>query len=163
MVCGFLAVNMFVGVLCDNFSRLRQTGAFGENLFMTEEQEEWVRTQSILKRVMPQRRMVEPESDWIKPIFRLKCSRNVVLAELTILILSILIEGCYTFGQSDHTTKVIETMSAICSFGFVLDMIGRLLCHGRAFWEDWYNYMDIILCVCGDCFIIADVLSGSNY
>jgi len=52
MIIGnFFVMNLFVGVVIDNFNRMKEE--MGENMFLTDAQREWVKTQETLLHVRP--------------------------------------------------------------------------------------------------------------
>ena len=54
MIIGnFFIMNLFVGVVIYNFNRMKEE--MGENMFLTDAQREWVKTQETLLHVRPSR------------------------------------------------------------------------------------------------------------
>ena len=159
MVCGFLSVNMFVGILCDNFTKMRAGG----NLFMTEEQSEWVRTQNIILRISPQKVISIPKHPIAEKIYHFKKSKWVTSISLLNLILSIIVEGCYSFEQNDTTSRAIHVLRLICSIFFWIDFGLELAAERKHILNNGYAYIDFVMCVFGDAFIISSMITESPY
>merc|ERR1711916_51383 len=146
-------------MLCDNFTRMRGGG----NLFMTEEQTEWVRTQNILLRVSPTKVTTVPKNPILEKIFHFSRSKKVVCVQLINLVLSIIVEGCYSFGQDDGTSKALGILRLICSVLFWLDFGVELLSKREYVIHESYAYIDCAMCVFGDAFIINSAATGSSF
>ena len=60
MVGSFFVVNLFVGVVIDNFNQLKAAKEGGGSLFMTEEQIEWSNTRKFVMKLKPKRKFHPP-------------------------------------------------------------------------------------------------------
>lgn len=69
MVVGsFFIINLFVGVVIDNFNRMKEE--MGEDMWLTEAQREWVRTQELMLHIKPQKQFEPPAAPARKIAFR---------------------------------------------------------------------------------------------
>merc|ERR1711871_1839604 len=57
LIGAFFVMELFVGVVIDNFNRLKDKGS----PFMTESQEEWAKTQAFIMKIKPEKRIHPPE------------------------------------------------------------------------------------------------------
>ena len=63
MIIGaFFIMNLFVGVIIDNFNRLREE--LGEHALLTSAQREWVKTQEVMLHVRAEKRPQQPKTAW---------------------------------------------------------------------------------------------------
>jgi len=67
----FFMMNLFVGVVIDNFKRLKAEIGEGESILLTPEQKQWVRVQRIIQRIKPEHKVPEPENEILKLFYLL--------------------------------------------------------------------------------------------
>ena len=115
MVVGsFFIINLFVGVVIDNFNRMKEE--MGEDMWLTEAQREWVRTQELMLHIKPQKQFEPPAAPARKIAFRVVNSNIFEVQHQS---------NTHTHTHSrvpctDHATPLLSTT---CCQGFIMACI----------------------------------------
>ncbi|CAM9345432.1 unnamed protein product, partial [Laminaria digitata] len=99
----YLVMNLFVGVVVDNFKKMKSK-VEGQGVLVTEAQQSWIKTQVILRRLRPLKRLKPPGhplGDWC---FRLAQQGWFDVAVMACIILNTIVMAMEYFGQSDIYT-----------------------------------------------------------
>jgi hypothetical protein len=127
LIGAFFVMELFVGVVIDNFNRLREKK--GGNIFMTEEQEAWAKTQAFIMKIKPEKKIKKPEgafSSWcynlvmpnINPLFDQGIMACILINSFTM--------SMQHHGQSSTFTMFIEAANYLFAFIFTVEAILKL-------------------------------------
>ena len=161
LVCGFLSLYLFVGVLCYHFQCVNDQKA--GLLLMTNEQYEWAKTQNVLLRIKPLKKPARPKNICVGKIYDIK---NSVVYDSIIYItifVSVIATSVTHFGQADQVTITINSINIICSTIFVSDIFISIISSPGTFYYDYMNLFDIVLGGLGDALVLINAIYGLNY
>jgi hypothetical protein len=161
LVCGFLALNLFVGVLCDNYSRISQRR--GASAFLTEEQIQWVRTQEVLLHLRPLLRVTEPTNPALGCVYQVRNSGYFLAIEFGVLLSGVIATSCVNFGQSDNATNSIFVINGFCSIFAIINMGVTVITSRKRFFTGYYNRFDLAMCVVGDLMFLINTGSDRTF
>ena len=161
LVCGFLSFNMFIGVLCDNYTVLTLKKTRG-GAILTPEQQEWFRTQEILMRIKPMKVAPKPDHAVMGKMYELNESKWFICFEQLTIMLSVLAFSVTAFGDSHQKTAAIAAVNVFCSIVFWIFLLLKILGHREHFFYDSLNLVDLIMCVLGDAFVLHNALNGTD-
>lgn len=113
-VCAFCLLNLYVGVVFFQFSRIRllaQTGA----VFMSDRQQQWVEMAKMTFRARPREIppvQTVPVRQWAR---RLSMSKRFEIAVLSVVVANVIVMALNTYGQSRAKTTMFERINLVCS------------------------------------------------
>ena len=145
LVGAFFVLELFVGVIIENFNKIRdKTG----RMLMTEAQKEWASTQKFIMKIKPEKRLLRPEG-----IFRSKCYDFVMPGtnpsfEKAIMLLIVIGSICTAmtgFGDSDRKTTILEIISIGLTLIFFAETTIKLTAHQKKYFQDGWNIFDFIV------------------
>ncbi|CAM9376430.1 unnamed protein product, partial [Discosporangium mesarthrocarpum] len=100
LVGSYLVMNLFVGVIIDNFNKMKSK-AEGGGVLVTEEQQSWIKTQQMTHRLKPLKRMVPPANPVGVLCYRMMQHRWFEGTVMMCIILNTVIMAMQYFGQGD--------------------------------------------------------------
>ena len=141
-VCTFFIVQLFVGVIIDNYNR--------EMNILTEEQKRWVLLRRVMMNMGPDS-LVRPKQKWRLVVY--KVVRSSAFDQL-IIALVVLNTMFMAMTHWDMTVSFIEILAVVNLFFviiFLLEMIVKLIAFGfKQYMQDSWNVFDGII-VIGSC------------
>lgn len=156
VVGSFLTLNLFIGVIIDNFTRLKgQMSKDGSDshLFLTDEQ--LVRIQGIKKvlRSRPMKSVPLPPNGMCYE-FRLMCYRLSQSVTFELFIMAVIVANLVLlctdhYGESDEEEKIQLIFNVIFSVVFVLEATINLIGLRRYYFKSNWNNFDLIITVLG--------------
>lgn len=111
-VCSFCLLNLYVGVVFFQFSRIRllaQTGA----VFMSEQQQQWVEMAKMTFRTRAREippLQTAPVRQWARQV---SMSKRFEIAILAVVVANVVIMALNTYGQSQSKTGVFERINLV--------------------------------------------------
>ena len=144
----FLALNLFVGVVIDNFNRIEaeMTGSAS----MTLEQQQWVATIKVIAQTQPPK-VARPPSHPIRlKLFDLVNSQGFERLTISVILLNVAVMACHYYGIDDnalHAALYHGATHAITDF-FYLEFVLKLVALGVAgyFGEAWNRFDFLLVC-----------------
>ena len=164
LIGAFFVMELFVGVVIDNFNTLREDKG-GGNIFMTEEQEEWAKTQAFIMKIKPEKKVHAP-----KGAFNLWCY-NFVMPGINpffdqfimgCIIGNSVVMSLQHHGQSMFVEGFIETMNYIFALIFTIECVLKLFAMGTKYFRDSWNKFDFIVVLGTNAGILMFVITGSG-
>lgn len=155
----FFALNLFVGVLLENFHRLKNEHD-GFSL-MTPEQQDWVKIQRHLIDVVPQKAVVIQGSGRFNMVIQKIISHAwfeyfvqvMVMANAVVLALD-------HWGQSDEFARRLDQMNYLFVAVFSLECAMKLWVLRMAYFRSFWNRFDFVVVVGTDIGIVLVLLLG---
>lgn len=147
MVVGsFFAMNLFVGVVIDNFNRMKEE--LGDNVLMTASQKLWIKTHQMAMKIRPSKVHERPDH----PI-RGICDDITRLKGFEFFIFACIISNSagmalHRFGQSEEYEMVLVVLNLFCSIVFTVEAIMKVIAQQRQYFLDSWNKFDFAI-VCG--------------
>eukprot|EP00580_Thalassiosira_gravida_P014264 CAMPEP_0201685176 /NCGR_PEP_ID=MMETSP0494-20130426/53021_1 /ASSEMBLY_ACC=CAM_ASM_000839 /TAXON_ID=420259 /ORGANISM="Thalassiosira gravida, Strain GMp14c1" /LENGTH=688 /DNA_ID=CAMNT_0048169005 /DNA_START=668 /DNA_END=2734 /DNA_ORIENTATION=- len=144
----FFILELFVGVIIENFSRLRDTKGL---VLMTDAQRQWASTQQFIMRIKPEVLLRRPERklraicyDFIMPGSNPWFDRFIV----AVIIANSIGIATISFGDSDEKSIVLGILNLLFSSIFVVESVLKITALGKGYFRSRWNIFDFVV-VCG--------------
>ena len=100
MVVGsFFVMNLFVGVVIDNFNTMKER--LGGSAFLTESQRLWVKTQEVMLKFKPKPQIPPPTNPCRRSCFNIANSRKFDVFIMSCIVLNTIVMAMSFFGEPD--------------------------------------------------------------
>ncbi|RHY17551.1 hypothetical protein DYB32_010499 [Aphanomyces invadans] len=141
IICAFFITNLFIGVLCDSFTR----ETYGS--MVTDEQIEWIKLQNKVLALSPLR--VHPRPKMKVRLWCYKVATWMYFEHfITIVILvNTVAMAVQVFGQSIETEIALTSMNTAFSVIFTIEAAVKLGAFGIVYFEDSWNRFDFVIVV----------------
>ena len=161
VVANFFILNLFVGIILDNFAKLASASADGGSGLMTKAQQQWVRSQQKYQRTAaPVQLNYYPESKERTAVYKVIESKNFEWFIMSAIMANAVTMAAESYGQADSTTRVLEGFGYFFFCIFLLEAIAKLYAmYPKAYFNDRWNCFDFF-CVCTT--IIGYIIGGGG-
>ena len=145
MVVGsFFVMNLFVGVVIDNFNTMKDR--LGGNYLLTESQKEWVKTQErLMKNVPTKRRTPAPTTPVRAWCYRVTSSNYFEGFIMTCIILNTVIMSMTYFGETAPYSLALEIINYVFAVIFTVEAVLKLVALHRQYFKDSWNVFDFVI------------------
>uniref|UniRef100_A0A7S1IVH8 Ion transport domain-containing protein n=1 Tax=Eutreptiella gymnastica TaxID=73025 RepID=A0A7S1IVH8_9EUGL len=165
VVGSFFILNLCIGVLIDNYYRMRNaTNGLDANL--TAEQREWITMQKVMMASFKGqlRRAVMPEEGSVRykvwQFVEWKWFDNMILS---VIILNICIMASEHYGQTDLWSDITATVNQVFGFIYLLECILKIVGYGwSGYIRDSWNKFDFCIVVFGTSGMIVNFISAGD-
>eukprot|EP00602_Paraphysomonas_sp_CaronLab_P008605 CAMPEP_0185034492 /NCGR_PEP_ID=MMETSP1103-20130426/24443_1 /TAXON_ID=36769 /ORGANISM="Paraphysomonas bandaiensis, Strain Caron Lab Isolate" /LENGTH=1644 /DNA_ID=CAMNT_0027571169 /DNA_START=197 /DNA_END=5132 /DNA_ORIENTATION=+ len=161
MIGSYLALNLFVGVVIDNFNKMKAK-VDGNLAFLTPEQQEWIKTQEIARRLRPTKKQMRPEEFFAGMLFDICFHPWFEWFIMYSIIANTIIMGMEHFGQSEVYGRFLETMNTIFAIIFTIEAVIKISSLKQRYFTDSWNRFDLLVVVGTDVGLVFLWVSGSN-
>lgn len=149
-VGSFFLLELFVGAIVENFSRLRESRGYG---IMSVAQRKWAATQSFVTKLRPERLIRRP-----KQRLRARCYDFVMSPWFDGYIVSVIAANSISiatlsFGDHGIKARIIETLNGVFSTIFAAEMVLKILAFGSLYFRLGWNRFDFTI-------VISDIAIG---
>ncbi|RLN47503.1 hypothetical protein BBJ29_000588 [Phytophthora kernoviae] len=160
MVGSFFVVNLFVGVIIDNFNRMK--AALGGDFMLTPEQKKWIEVQKAASRVGPVRIMKPPQHPLRRFLFyAVKAKRFEWFIMICIIVNTFLMAGQY-FGESTMQAYVINIVNEFFAAVFTVEAVIKLTAFSWEYFEDQWNQFDFFVVLGTLLSVIVEMFTGAS-
>lgn len=161
MVVGsFFVMNLFVGVIIDNFNRMKAT--MGSNAFLTDEQKLWVSTQQVASRVRPIRLIKAPENRFRLMMFDIMQRPQFDVFIMGCIIFNTLLMACQYFGMSEGLSGAIGTLNDLLAIVYTTEAFIKLVATGELYFYDTWNRFDFSIVLGTGLGYIIEAATGTS-
>ncbi|CAN0138125.1 unnamed protein product [Ectocarpus sp. 12 AP-2014] len=158
----YLVVNLFVGVIVDNFKKMKAR-AEGGGLLVTEHQRLWMKTQLIMRRLRPMKRRQPPPDRLGSLCFRLINFPWFDPAVMVCIVLNTVVLAMDYFGQSNLYTRVLEVLHYLFYALFTLEALAKIIALRWAYFKDPWNRFDFFIVLGSTAGLLSLLFLDSNY
>jgi voltage-dependent calcium channel L type alpha-1D len=161
MIGSYLALNLFVGVVIDNFNKMK--AQFDGNLaYLTPEQQEWMKTQEIARRLRPQKKRIRPEEAIPGLLFDICFHSWFEWFIMWCIIVNTVIMGMEYFGQSELYGNFLEAVNTVFAMVFTVEAVIKLSALKWKYFDDTWNKFDFAIVLGTNVGLIFLWVAGSN-
>lgn len=161
MVVGaFFVMNLFVGVIIDNFNRMK--AQMGSTAFLTVEQQMWVKTQHATNRISPIRLMKVPKHPTRLKIYMFVTAPRFDIFIMGCIILNTFLMSAQYFGISVLMKDGLTAMNFILALIFTVEAILKIAAFGEMYFFDPWNKFDFSIVVGTAAGIILEEATGAS-
>ena len=164
LVGAFFVMELFVGVVIDNFNRLREKKG-GGSLFMTESQEEWAKTQAFIMRIKPEKRIHPPAGkyalwcyNFVMPNINPRFDQSI----MGCILANSVVMAFQHHGQSETFTLFIDVMNYIFALVFTVEAILKMYAMKTKYFRDAWNKFDFIVVLGTNTGILIKWITGGG-
>ena len=146
LVCGFLMLNVFVGVVIDEYNAMK--GEEDGSGLMTDSQKQWVDSMKMLSSQNPMRVMTPPTQNWRMPFYTLVCSKGFELFIMAAIVTNTIILAL-TITPDDGRAPILEMINFyVFALLFCLECVLKLIGIGfiQYFSLAWNKFDFILVC-----------------
>lgn len=160
MVGSFFVVNLFVGVIIDNFNRMK--AALGGDFMLTPEQKKWIEAQKAASRVGPVR-ILKPPRDFVRRhIFHLIKMQHFEWFIMICIIVNTFLMAAQYFGESTLQAYVINIVNEIFAVIFTFEALMKLTAFGWEYFEDQWNQFDFFVVLGTLLSVVVELFTGAS-
>ncbi|KAG6970072.1 hypothetical protein JG688_00005042 [Phytophthora aleatoria] len=160
MVGSFFVVNLFVGVIIDNFNRMK--AALGGDFMLTPEQKKWIEAQKAASRVGPVRILKPPRQFLRRQLFYLVKMQRFEWFIMICIIVNTFLMAAQFFGESTMQAYVINIVNEIFAVIFTLEAVIKLTAFGWEYFEDQWNQFDFFVVLGTLLSVIVELFTGAS-
>eukprot|EP00762_Andalucia_godoyi_P001647 ANDGO_07082.mRNA.1 Sodium channel protein 60E len=151
----FFIINLVVGVLVEQFQRIKESEF--EGVFMTASQKEWIDVQRQIVRESPLVKAVMPATHPRKAVFIVATSPVFDFFMITIICLNVIIMTTQYEGQPEEMTLFIYWSNVAFTVCFVIEAILKIVALSvRMYFRDGWNRLDFIIILTSILGIVLD-------
>ena len=152
IVCAFLILNVFVGVVIDKYNEMKEEG---DDMFETKEQRETARrfiTAFELADNMDAVKVIAPPDNEIRKAFHwLSVNKNFDMVIMALIVMNTLLMAARHSNQGPTWDMVLDTGNTVFAIIFTIEMVIKMIGLGPTldgyFYYSW-NCFDCFLVVC---------------
>ncbi|XP_012246809.1 sodium channel protein 60E isoform X1 [Bombus impatiens] len=147
IVCGsFFTLNLFIGVIIDNFNMLKKKYEGGVlEMFLTESQKHYYTAMKKLGRKKPQKVIKRPMNQILAMFYDLSNSRRFEIAIFILIFLNMLTMGIEHYDQPHPIFFVLEVSNAFFTTVFGLEAIVKIIGLRYHYFTVPWNLFDFLL------------------
>ncbi|XP_076749485.1 sodium channel protein 60E isoform X1 [Xylocopa sonorina] len=147
IVCGsFFTLNLFIGVIIDNFNMLKKKYEGGVlEMFLTESQKHYYTAMKKLGRKKPQKVIKRPMNQFLAMFYDLSNSRRFEIAIFILIFLNMVTMGIEHYDQPHPIFFVLEVSNAFFTTVFGLEAIVKIIGLRYHYFTVPWNLFDFLL------------------
>ncbi|KAF6217387.1 hypothetical protein GE061_001742 [Apolygus lucorum] len=147
IVCGsFFTLNLFIGVIIDNFNMLKKKYEGGVlEMFLTESQKHYYTAMKKLGRKKPQKVIKRPLNHFLAMFYDLSNSRRFEIAIFALIFLNMLTMGIEHYNQHHAIFFILEVSNAFFTTVFGLEAMVKIIGLRYHYFTVPWNLFDFIL------------------
>lgn len=160
LVGTFFVMQLFVGVVIENFNKMKEK--LDGTYLLSNTQREWLIINEVMLNLRPMRKLKAPQNKTRRICFHLARNHNVEIAIMGCIILNTLVMALHYFGEDDMYRSAIEYSNYLFAFVFTMEAAVKITGLGRYYWKDSWNIFDFVV-VCGSFLgMLYTWVGGSN-
>ncbi|VVC43878.1 Voltage gated sodium channel, alpha subunit,Voltage-dependent L-type calcium channel, IQ- [Cinara cedri] len=147
IVCGaFFTLNLFIGVIIDNFNMLKKKYEGGVlEMFLTESQKHYYTAMKKLGRKKPQKVIKRPVNQFMAIFYDLSNSRRFEIAIFVLIFLNMLTMGIEHYNQPVSVFFILEVCNAFFTTVFGLEALVKIIGLRFHYFVVPWNVFDFLL------------------
>ena len=158
-VGAMFVMNLFVGVIIDNFNRMKDELG-GVSALMTEEQIAWSKMHEIVQKLQPMRKVVVPRQPVRAVAFRFSMHPYFDFGIMGCIIVNTVVMMMTFFGESSSYQAACEAINLAFAVIFTLEWIIKNTALGFAYFRDGWNRFDFFIVLGTNIGILLKLMLG---
>merc|ERR550532_1504249 len=149
IVCGsFFTLNLFIGVIIDNFNALKKKYEGGVlEMFLTESQKNYYTAMKKLGTKKPQKVIQRPKNEVHALFYDISLSRRFEIAIFVLIFLNMVSMGIEHYNQARVVTFTLEICNALFTTIFSLECLVKIIGLRYQYFTAGWNIFDFILVI----------------
>ncbi|KAL4124998.1 hypothetical protein PRIC2_008589 [Phytophthora ramorum] len=143
MVGTFFVMQLFVGVVLENFNRMKEKldGTF----LLSNVQREWLNINDAMLNLRPVRKIKTPLNSTRRTFFRIALSPTLEIAILGCVLLNTVFMAMDYFGEEDLYDTGLNYLNYFFSGIFALEATVKMIGLGKYYWKEPWNIFDFVV------------------
>ncbi|XP_049622333.1 sodium channel protein type 10 subunit alpha isoform X2 [Suncus etruscus] len=161
---GFFTLNLFVGVIIDNFNQQKKKLG-GQDIFMTEEQKKYYNAMKKLGSKKPQKPIPRPLNKYQGFVFDIVTKQTFDIIIMVLICLNMITMMVETDDQSEEKTKVLNKINQFFVAVFTGECVMKMFALRQYYFTNGWNVFDFIVVILsiGSLVFSAILKSLENY
>lgn len=153
LVGTFFIIQLFVGVVIENFNRMKEKldGTF----LLSSTQREWLLINDAMLSLRPMRKTRVPQNRIQRMCYNFAHDRTVDIAMVICILLNTVCMALHYFGENEAHAKLLNHTNHAFVIIFAMKTVIKITGLGRYYWKEPWNIFDFI--------VIVGSLSGVIY
>uniref|UniRef100_A0A2K5SD67 Sodium channel protein n=1 Tax=Cebus imitator TaxID=2715852 RepID=A0A2K5SD67_CEBIM len=143
---GFFTLNLFVGVIIDNFNQQKKKLG-GQDIFMTEEQKKYYNAMKKLGSKKPQKPIPRPLNKFQGFVFDIVTRQAFDITIMVLICLNMITMMVETDGQSEEKTKILGKINQFFVAVFTGECVMKMFALRQYYFTNGWNVFDFIVVV----------------
>ncbi|XP_020753607.2 sodium channel protein type 10 subunit alpha isoform X2 [Odocoileus virginianus] len=143
---GFFTLNLFVGVIIDNFNQQKKKLG-GQDIFMTEEQKKYYNAMKKLGSKKPQKPIPRPLNKYQGFVFDIVTRQTFDIVIMVLICLNMITMMVETDEQSEEKTKVLNKINQFFVAVFTGECVMKMFALRHYYFTNGWNVFDFVVVV----------------
>ncbi|KAI4563914.1 hypothetical protein MJG53_016488 [Ovis ammon polii x Ovis aries] len=143
---GFFTLNLFVGVIIDNFNQQKKK-IRGQDIFMTEEQKKYYNAMKKLGSKKPQKPIPRPLNKYQGFVFDIVTRQTFDIVIMVLICLNMITMMVETDEQSEKKTKVLNKINQFFVAVFTGECVMKMFALRHYYFTNGWNVFDFVVVV----------------
>uniref|UniRef100_A0A673U4I0 Sodium channel protein n=1 Tax=Suricata suricatta TaxID=37032 RepID=A0A673U4I0_SURSU len=143
---GFFTLNLFVGVIIDNFNQQKKKIS-GQDIFMTEEQKKYYNAMKKLGSKKPQKPIPRPLNKYQGFVFDIVTRQAFDIVIMVLICLNMITMMVETDEQSEEKTKILNKINQFFVAVFTGECVMKMFALRHYYFTNGWNVFDFIVVV----------------
>lgn len=138
IMCAFLLLNLFVGVVVDSFDKMKKEGVS----IVTDEQQLWIDSQIMALECAPVRKLDPPTNPLRRVLFKLVESKPFELGIMAMIMLNVIVMAARVFDASKSHHDALVALNYVFIVIFAVEAVLKLIGLGprEYFLRNWCRF-----------------------
>ena len=159
MVVGsMLIVNLFVGVIIDNFNKIKINEELG-NMFVTESQKKWIEIQRIIMRKKLKFQDNLPQTGIRNKILKFATSRWFDWSITACIFANTIVMSIRYARMSDLYSSILENFNLAFAIVFNFEAFVKIIAFGKSYFNNSWNKFDLSIVIGTDIGLLMNVVN----
>merc|ERR1711871_1827506 len=122
IMCAFLLLNLFVGVVVDNFDKMKKEGIS----IVTDEQQLWIDSQTMALECAPVRKITPPSNNLRRIVFHMVESKNFELVIMACIMANVIVMACRSYDNTEAADNALDVLNYVFIVIFAVEAALKL-------------------------------------
>lgn len=141
----FFTLNLFIGVIIDNFNEQKKKTGGSLEIFMTDDQKKYYHAMKKMRSKRPTKAMTRPKMKFQAYMFDITTSKKFDLAIMLIIGLNMFVMALEHYGQTQEFSMVLENLNLIFITIFTLECLCKIFAMRHFYFREPWNIFDFIV------------------
>lgn len=141
----FFTLNLFIGVIIDNFNEQKKKTGGSLEIFMTDDQKKYYHAMKKMRTKKPTKAMTRPKLKFQAYMFDLTTNKKFDLAIMLIMGLNMFVMALEHYGQSQELNQALETLNLVFIGIFTLECVCKVFAMRHYYFREPWNMFDFIV------------------
>ncbi|XP_055941940.1 sodium channel protein 60E-like [Argiope bruennichi] len=149
IICGsFFTLNLFIGVIIDNFNMLKKKYEGGiVEVFLTESQRAYYTAMLKLGRRKPQRIVTRPQNRYLRICYDLSMSRRFEMVVFIFIILNMVAMTVEHYQQPEQVTFILNMLNIVFTALFCTEAVIKIIGLRQYYFTFPWNVFDLVVII----------------